>query len=101
MARDPSSETYPRPGSPDTGTWQQRVPGRPFTVAALTLAAVSTLIPLIPGIAADVFARTGRRRGDPLGRVAFVLAWVAIGVGLVVAGLAQGLEESAASWWAR
>ena len=101
MPRDPNSERYPRPGMPDTGTWHQRVPGRAFSVTALTLAAVATLIPLIPGLAAAVFASSGRRRGDPLGRAAFVLAWVGTGIGFGVTALALSLDESAATWWLR
>ena len=101
VARDPRSESYPRPGSADTGTWQQQVPGRAHTVTALMLAAVATLIPLIPGIAAVVFASVGRRRGDPLGRTALVLSWIALAVGFVVTGLAQSLDEASAMWWPR
>ena len=86
---------------PDTGTWQQRIPGRSFTITALTLAAVATLIPLIPGIVAVVFAGSGRRRGDPLAGTAFVLAWVATGVGFVVTALASSLDESLGTWWMR
>jgi uncharacterized membrane protein YbhN (UPF0104 family) len=77
---------------PDRGSWQQRVPGRAYTAAALTLAAVATVIPLIPGIAAMVLARAGRRRGDPLGATAFVLSAVSIAVGFAVVAIAANLD---------
>jgi hypothetical protein len=84
---------------PDRGSWQQRVPGRAYTVAALTLAAIATVLPLVPGIVAMVLAGAGRRRGDPLGRAAFILSAVSIAVGFVVVVIAAGLDDATASVW--
>jgi hypothetical protein len=97
--RDPNSHTYPAPGAPDRGTWAQVVPGRAYTVAALTLAAVATIVPLIPAVAAIALAGAGRRRGDPLARTAFILSIVALVAGLVVAALATTLDPDVASAW--
>lgn len=99
MPRDPNNEKYPGPGIPDRGTWHQRVPGRAYTAAALTLAAIATVIPLIPGIAAMMLASAGSRRGDPLGRSAFVLSAVSIAVGFVVVAIAASLDDATASAW--
>ena len=99
MPRDPNSDKYPGPGIPDRETWNQRVPGRAYTAAALTLAAIATVIPLIPGIAAMVLASAGRRRGDPLGRSAFILSAVSIAVGFVVVAIAASLDNATASAW--
>jgi uncharacterized membrane protein YjjB (DUF3815 family) len=64
------------------------------------LAAIATVIPLIPGIAAMMLAHAGRRRGDPLGRSAFILSAVSIAVGFVVVAIAANLDDAAASAWA-
>jgi hypothetical protein len=99
VLRDPNSNNYPGPGMADVGTWHQRVPGRAYTVAALTLAAIATIIPLIPGIVAMVLAGAGRRRGDPLGRTAFILSAVSIAAGFVVVAIASSLDSTTASAW--
>ena len=99
MSRDPNSDKYPGPGIPDRGTWHQRVPGRAYTAAALTLAAIATVVPLIPGIAAMALASVGRRQGDPLGRSAFIISAVSIVVGFVVVAVAASLDSDTASAW--
>lgn len=97
MARDPNSDLYPPPGAPsDVDAWDQAVPGRTFTVTALTLAAVATLIPLIPGGVGMIFAWQAKKRGDPLGQTALILNAVAMGVGLVMAVLASNLADESA-----
>jgi hypothetical protein len=101
VARDPNSDKYPGPGIPDRGTLHQSVPGRAYTAAALTLAAIATVLPLIPGIAAMVLASAGRRRGDPLGRPAFILSAVSIVVGFVVVVIATSLDATASAWAGR
>jgi hypothetical protein len=105
VARDPNSDLYPAPGvPPDPEAWDQAVPGRGFTATALTLAAIATLIPLIPGGVGMIFAAQAKKRGDPLGQTALVLNAVAMGIGLVVAVLASDLAEQSAMvpiWWAQ
>ena len=103
VARDPNSDLNPPPGAPpDTGTWDEAVPGRGFTATALTLAAVATLIPLVPGGIGMVFAWQAKKRGDPLGQTALILNAVAIGIGIVIGVLATNLADESAVlpfWW--
>ena len=103
MARDPNSDLYPAPGAPsDPQAWEQEIPGRALTATALMLAAVATLIPLIPGGVGMIFAWQAKKRGDPLGQTALILNGVTMGIGLLVGVLANNLAEQSAvllTWW--
>jgi hypothetical protein len=100
---DPNSDLYPPPGAlNDAGEWEQAVGGRALTAVALTLAAVTTLIPLIPGAIGMVVASRAKKKGDPLAHMAFVLNGIAIAVGLVVGALLSTLDVQTSAlpiWW--
>jgi hypothetical protein len=98
VAIDPNGGLYPPPGAPPDGDeWEQAIPGRSFAVAALTFAAIATVIPVLPAIVGIVFASRSKRRGDPLGQPALVLNLIAMGIGVVVAVIASDLADETAA----